>query len=337
MMDWTDRHCRFFHRQLSRHALLYTEMITAKALIYGNREKLLAFHPAEHPVALQVGGSIPRELGEAARTGAQAGYDEINLNAGCPSERVQSGFFGAALMKEPNLAGECVRAMIEGSANVEVTVKCRIGVDDQDPNDALAAFLDSVRASGVRRVAIHARKALLKGLSPKENRVIPPLDYDVANIMRGYFPELAISINGGIGSLEAVEGFLKQGFAGAMVGRAAYRTPGEILLDADRRIFNSTEMPPGKTEIARTMLRYAERHVEAGGKLNHVTRHLVGLFNGVPGSRLWKRRLSEGAVGDSSRIKALEEAIGGFEAGPPAVGIMSDSIGGIIGKPESAI
>ncbi|MDE0112951.1 MAG: tRNA dihydrouridine(20/20a) synthase DusA [Albidovulum sp.] len=319
MMDWTDRHCRFFHRLMTRHTLLYTEMITAKALIHGDRASLLAFHPAEHPLALQLGGSIPSELGQAAAFGAQAGYDEINLNAGCPSERVQSGYFGAALMKEPLLAGECARAMIESSLGTEVTVKCRIGVDDQVPIDALAEFIQSVGSAGVKRVAIHARKAWLKGLSPKENREIPPLDYGVADRMRNYFPELKLVVNGGIGSLETAEEFLERGFSGAMIGRAAYRSPGDILLEADRRIFGSANKPPRRTEIARTMLSYAEGHVAAGGRLSQVLRHLAGLFNGIPGSRHWKRCLAEKSEGDLSKIRSLDKAIGSFEMNPELI------------------
>ena len=294
-------------------------MITAKAIIFGDKASLLAYHPAEKPLALQIGGSIPSELGLAATAGAQAGYDEINLNAGCPSERVQSGWFGAALMKEPQLAAECVGAMIEGSLGTEVTVKCRIGVDDQEPDEALTEFLECVHSAGVKRVAIHARKAWLKGLSPKENREIPPLDYEVVNRMREFFPELTIIVNGGIGSLESVEEFLAHGFAGAMVGRAAYRSPSNILLEADRQIFGLPNEPPERTDIARTMLSYAKNHVAGGGKLHHVTRHLVGLFNGIPGSRRWKRRLSEAAGGDLSKIRALEEAIEDFETYPNSI------------------
>ena len=319
MMDWTDRHCRFFHRQMTRCALLYTEMITAKAIKFGDTDSLLAYHPAERPLALQVGGSIPSELGQAAMAGAQAGYDEINLNAGCPSERVQSGYFGAALMKEPLLAGECASAMIENAMGKEVTVKCRIGVDDQDPIESLTAFLESVHSAGVARVAIHARKAWLKGLSPKENREIPPLDYGVADRMRSYFPGMIVVVNGGIGSLAAVEEFLERGFGGAMVGRAAYRSPSNILLEADRRIFRLPNEPRTKTEIARTMLAYAEDHVASGGKLLQVTRHLAGLFNGIPGSRRWKRCLSENSGGDLTKIKALREAVGHFERIPSLV------------------
>ncbi|MGL4280592.1 MAG: tRNA dihydrouridine(20/20a) synthase DusA, partial [Albidovulum sp.] len=224
MMDWTDRHCRFFHRQISREALLYTEMVTAPAVIHGDRERLLGFDAGEHPVALQLGGSDPKELAEATRIAAGFGYDEINLNVGCPSDRVQSGCFGAVLMERPGLVADCVAAMIAASP-VEVTVKCRIGVDDQVPEEVLPDFLERIAAAGVTRVAIHARKAWLKGLSPKENRDIPPLDYPLVERMKAAFPQLHISVNGGITGLAQAEGFLAAGLDGVMIGRAAYHEP----------------------------------------------------------------------------------------------------------------
>nr|WP_306116436.1 MULTISPECIES: tRNA dihydrouridine(20/20a) synthase DusA [unclassified Roseovarius] len=308
MMDWTDRHCRFLHRQLSRHALLYTEMVTAPALVRGNALHLLDHSPAEHPVALQLGGSDPAELAEAARLGAQAGYDEINLNVGCPSDRVQSGTFGAVLMKDPALVAECCAAMM-AATDVEVTVKCRIGVDDQDPHDVLPEFLSRVSAAGVSRFAIHARMAWLQGLSPKENREIPPLDYDLAVSMKGLFPALHLSINGGITSLDQAEAFLDAGVDGVMFGRAAYHQPADILSAVDRRFFNA-DGPDRTAEVAvDAMLPYIEAHLAAGGRLHQITRHMLGLFSGRPGARGWRRTLSEGAVRDGAGPEVVLEAL----------------------------
>ena len=238
MMDWTDRHCRYLHRLLSRDALLYTEMVTAPALVRGGALHLLEYTPEEHPVALQLGGSDPAELAQAAKLGAEAGYDEINLNVGCPSDRVQSGTFGAVLMKTPGLVAECCAAMIAAQP-VEVSVKCRIGVDDQDPEEVLPEFLARIVAAGVERVTIHARKAWLQGLSPRENRDVPPLDYDLVQRMKGLFPNLHISVNGGIASLEQARGFLDAGLDGVMIGRAAYHQPADVLCAADRVIFGA--------------------------------------------------------------------------------------------------
>ncbi len=294
MMDWTDRHCRHLHRLLSRHALLYTEMVTAAAVIRGDRERLLAFDPAEHPVAVQLGGSEPAELAEAARIAADFGYDEINLNVGCPSDRVRSGCFGAVLMERPGLVADCVAAMI-GASPVEVTVKCRIGVDDQDPREVLPDFLRTVSAAGVRRFAIHARKAWLDGLSPKENRDIPPLDYPLVHAMKAAFPSLHISINGGIGSLGEARAQLDAGLDGVMIGRAAYHAPAEILGPADAAIFGDVPPARGAEEAVLEMLPYIEAHLSRGGRLHQVTRHMLGLFAGRPGARGWKRVLSEGA------------------------------------------
>ncbi len=294
MMDWTDRHCRYFHRLMSRRVLLYTEMVTAPALVRGGALHLLEADPAEHPVALQLGGSEPDELAEAARIGADHGFDEINLNVGCPSDRVQSGCFGAVLMKDPDLVARCVSAMARAQS-VEVTVKCRIGVDDQDPEAVLPDFLTRIRDAGVRRVAIHARKAWLEGLSPKENRDIPPLDYDLVHEMCAAFPDLSVSLNGGIGSLDEAEAHLARGFDGVMIGRAAYQTPYAILGDADRRIFGETQGSPDAHEVALEMVPYIERHLAHGGRLASVTRHMLGLFAGRPGARAWRRMLSEEA------------------------------------------
>ncbi len=307
MMDWTDTHCRTLHRLLSRHALLYTEMVTAPALVRGGAVHLLEFTPDEHPVALQLGGSDPAELAQAARMGAQAGYDEINLNVGCPSDRVQSGTFGAVLMKQPGLVAECVAAMRE-AVDVEVTVKCRIGVDDQKPEEVLPEFLSRVGAAGCERFIIHARKAWLQGLSPKENRDIPPLDYDLVQRMRGLFGGLHLSINGGITTLAQARGFLDAGLDGVMVGRAAYHDPAAVLVGADAAIFGD---PGGLSpeDAARAMLPYIETHLSAGGKLSQVTRHMLGLFQGRPGARAWRRILSEGAHRPDAGPALVERAL----------------------------
>jgi tRNA-dihydrouridine synthase A len=293
MMDWTDRHCRYLHRLLSREALLYTEMVTAPALVRGGAVHLLDHHPSEHPVALQLGGSDPAELAEAARLGEAAGYDEINLNVGCPSDRVQSGSFGAILMEQPALVAECVNAM-RAAVKVDVTVKCRIGVDDQEPDEILPEFLARIVGAGCERVTIHARKAWLQGLSPKENRDIPPLDYDIVQRMKGLFPNLHISVNGGITSLEQAQGFLDAGLDGVMVGRSAYHAPADILSRADRMIFGGGSDTSAEAAV-RLMIPYIEDHLAAGGKLNQITRHMLGLFAGRPGARAWRRMLSEGA------------------------------------------
>ncbi|MEO3414980.1 tRNA dihydrouridine(20/20a) synthase DusA [Roseovarius sp. CAU 1744] len=308
MMDWTDRHCRFLHRQLSRHALLYTEMVTAPALVRGQAMHLLDYSAAEHPVALQLGGSDPAELAKAAKLGTEAGYDEINLNVGCPSDRVQSGTFGAVLMKDPGLVAECCAALIEASA-VEVTVKCRIGVDDQVPQEVMPEFLARVSASGVSRFAIHARKAWLEGLSPKENREIPPLDYDLVLAMKGMFPALHLSINGGITSLDQAQAFLDAGMDGVMFGRAAYHQPAEILCSADRRIFGRGDADSTVRTAVHAMLPYIENHLAGGGRLHQVTRHMLGLFAGRPGARGWRRTLSEGAVREGAGPELVLEAL----------------------------
>ena len=307
MMDWTDRHCRALHRAFSNHALLYTEMVTAQAVIHGDRERLLGFNPPEHPVALQLGGSDPRALADAARIGADFGYDEINLNCGCPSDRVQSGAFGAVLMEAPDLVADCVAEMI-AAVDVPVTVKCRIGVDDQEPEDVLPNFLDKVRAAGVRRVTVHARKAWLKGLSPKENRNIPPLEYDLVLRMKAAFRDLHISINGGVETLDAALSHLDAGLDGVMVGRAAYHTPFAILGAADRRIFGATS-GISEEEAVRQMMPHIERHLSAGGRLHQVTRHMLGLFSGRPGARMWRRVLSEEASRDGAGLHTVEKAL----------------------------
>ena len=307
-MDWTDRHCRYLHRVLSGQALLYTEMVTAPALVRGGALHLLDHSVAEHPVALQLGGSDPHELAEAARIGAEAGYPEINLNVGCPSDRVQSGSFGAVLMKDPALVARCVSAMARAT-DAEITVKCRIGVDDQTPEEILPEFLAHVVAAGITRVTVHARMAWLQGLSPKENRDIPPLDYALVHSMKGLFPNLHISINGGVTSLDQVQDFLDNGLDGVMVGRAAYHNPSDILSAADRRIFG-TGSDTSAEDAVRAMVPYIDAHIDAGGRLNQITRHMLGLFTGRPGARGWRRFLSQNAhlpgAGSALVLEALE-------------------------------
>ncbi|WP_419739956.1 tRNA dihydrouridine(20/20a) synthase DusA [Ruegeria sp.] len=311
MMDWTDRHCRFLHRLLSEQTLLYTEMVTAPALVRGGALHLLDYSPQEHPVALQLGGSDPEELAQAARLGAEAGYDEINLNCGCPSDRVQSGTFGAVLMRDPARVADCVAAMGE-AVSVDVTVKCRIGVDDQEPRDVLPDFLDKIQQAGCRRVTIHARKAWLQGLSPKENRDIPPLDYDLVHQMKADFADLHISINGGITSLDEAQAHLEAGLDGVMIGRAAYHQPSDILSEADMRIYQSGSARD-PIQVARQMVPYIEQHLVNGGRLHQITRHMLGLFAGRPGARAWRRALSEGAVQDGAgpevMLKALDHVV----------------------------
>ena len=307
MMDWTDRHCRYLHRLLSRNTLLYTEMVTAPALVRGGALHLLDHHSAEHPVALQLGGSDPAELAQAARLGAAAGYDEINLNVGCPSDRVQSGTFGAVLMKQPRLVAECVAAM-RAAVDVEVTVKCRIGVDDQNPDEVLPEFLSRVGAAGCGRFIIHARKAWLQGLSPKENREIPPLDHELVLRMKGMFGGLHISINGGITDLDQAVAFLEAGLDGVMVGRAAYHQPADILCRADRMIWGQGE-DSDPVAVVRQMQDYIADHIAQGGRLHQVTRHMLGLFAGTPGARQWRRILSEGASRDGADFTLVRQAL----------------------------
>lgn len=313
-MDWTDRHCRYLHRLLSRHTLLYTEMVTAPALVRGGASHLLYFDPTEHPVALQLGGAEPKELGEAARMGAQAGYDEINLNCGCPSDRVQSGAFGAVLMLDPRRVAACVAEM-RAAVDLDVTVKCRLGVDDQDAEDRLPEFLAQIVAAGCTRVIIHARKAWLQGLSPKQNREIPPLDYHLVQRMKGLFPNLHVSLNGGVTTLDQAVDLLETGIDGVMIGRAAYHQPADILATADRRIYGggSDSRPE---DAARAMLPYIERHLTAGGRLHQVTRHMLGLFAGRPGARGWRRTLSEAAHEPGAGPEVVLAALARVEALP---------------------
>lgn len=306
-MDWTDTHCRALHRVISRNTLLYTEMVTAPALVHGDGARLLAFNTGEHPVALQIGGSNPAELAEATRMGVDAGYDEVNLNVGCPSDRVQSGRFGAVLMQEPELVAECVSAMISAAGDIEVTVKCRIGVDDQNPDDVLPDFLKIVSGAGVKSFAIHARKAWLQGLSPKQNRDVPPLDYPLVHRMKTEFPDLEIAINGGIETLADAQAHLDQGLDGVMIGRAAYHRPMQVLAQADA-LFGDAQPPKSAGQVIEEFLPYIEAHLGAGGRLNQITRHMLGLFAGETGARHWKRYLSDHAHLEGAGVDTLRAA-----------------------------
>ena len=307
MMDWTDRHCRFLHRQLSRRVLLYSEMVTAAAVIHGPRQRLLSYDPAEHPVALQLGGSDPAQLAQAVRIAADFGYDEVNLNCGCPSDRVQSGCFGAVLMENAPLVADCVTAM-RAAASVVVTVKCRIGVDQQDPEAVLPAFLATVAAAGVQRFQIHARKAWLQGLSPKQNREVPPLDHALVLAMKQHFGGLHLTINGGITSLQQAKALLDQGLDGVMIGRAAYHAPADILLDADRLIYGDASAP-SVFEALDAMRPYISSELSRGTRLHSITRHMLGLFAGKPGARGWRRILSTGATSPQAGLEVLDAAL----------------------------
>ena len=292
MMEWTDRHCRFFHRGLTRRALLYTEMLTTGAVLHGDRARLLRFDPVEHPLALQLGGSDPRALAQCARIGADAGFDEINLNAGCPSDRVQDGRFGACLMAEPQLVGDSVAAM-KAAVRIPVTVKCRIGVDDQDPEVALRALIDACAAAGATVFAVHARKAWLKGLSPKENREVPPLDYDRVYRLKAAHPELTIVLNGGVGGVEDTLTHL-QHVDGVMMGRSAYQEPWRLLA-VDPLVFGEPARFASAKEAAAALAPYIARELAQGTRLHSITRHLHGLFRAVPGARAFRRHLAGAA------------------------------------------
>ena len=306
MMDWTDRHCRVFHRQMTRRAMLYTEMVTAPAIVHGPKPRLLDFSPVEHPVALQLGGSDPTELAQAARIAGPWGYDEINLNCGCPSDRVQSGCFGAVLMERPALVADCVRAM-QGETDIPVTVKCRIGVDEQEPKTILPAFIETLAGAGIRHIIVHARKAWLQGLSPKENREIPPLDHDLVIRMKRRFPEMTICINGGVTSLSQAQGLLDQGLDGVMLGRAAYHDPASVLIGADA-LWGDAFAPDAMTVID-AMRPYIADHLGQGGRLHQITRHMLGLFQGKPGARGWRRVLSENASRDGAGLDVIDRAL----------------------------
>lgn len=304
MMDWTDRHCRYFHRLLSPHARLYTEMVTSAALVRGKQLRLLEHSQQEHPVALQLGGSDPHELAEAARYGAQAGYDEINLNVGCPSDRVQSGRFGACLMREPALVGDCVKAMRD-AVSVPVTVKCRIGVDDQDEYADLQHFTETMLQAGVEVLVVHARKAWLEGLSPKENREIPPLDYQRVYRLKREFPQLVVVINGGITTVDAVREHLAH-VDGVMLGRAAYHDP-YVLARIEAALYD--EPLPARENVMQHMRPYIEAELARGTVLKHIGRHLLGLYQGAPGARGFRRTLSEGAHLPGAGWSLIEQAM----------------------------
>ena len=304
MMEWTDTHCRVLHRLLTRRALLHTEMVTAEAIIRGNRARLLAFDASEHPVALQLGGSEPQRLAEAARIAADVGYDEINLNVGCPSERVQSGRFGACLMREPELVAECVAAM-RAAVAVPVTVKCRLGVDEQEPHRSLRTLIDLCEHEGVTTFIVHARKAWLDGLSPKENRDVPPLDYGLVYWVKEEKPHLTIVINGGIESLDACEAHLAK-VDGVMLGRAAYQSPA-MLAEVDARFFGGEERDVD--DAVEDYLDYVAKKLAAGEPLAAMTKHMLGLFNGRPGARLFRRHLSENATRKGAGIAVLRDAL----------------------------
>ncbi|SMF84109.1 tRNA-U16,U17-dihydrouridine synthase [Tistlia consotensis] len=293
MMDWTDRHCRFFLRLITRRTLLYTEMVTTGAILHGDRDRFLAFDAAEHPLALQLGGSDPAELAACARIAEDWGYDEVNLNVGCPSDRVQNGRFGACLMAEPELVGRCVAAMREATA-LPVTVKCRIGIDEQDAYEDLLGFVDRVSGiGGCRSFTVHARKAWLQGLSPKQNREIPPLRYGEVHRLKRERPELEIVVNGGLLGLDAALEQLDT-VDGAMIGRAAYQDPW-CLAEADARVFGEAGPAPTRPEVVERLLPYLEARCAEGVPLKAMTRHILGLFNGLPGARAWRRQLSEAA------------------------------------------
>ncbi len=304
MMDWTDRHCRYFHRLLSPNARLYSEMVTSPALIHGDRERLLGFDASEHPLALQLGGSDPAELAEAARIGAQFGYDEINLNVGCPSDRVQSGRFGACLMREPELVADCFAAMRD-AVSIPVTLKCRLGVDAQDEYADLQHFIETVNAKGCAVFVVHARKAWLKGLSPKENRDVPPLNYERVYQLKRDFPTLQIIINGGIGLVADAQNHL-QHVDGVMLGRVAYHEPYR-LAELEQALY-ATPLP-AREELVGKMRPYIEAHLASGGKLQHITRHMLGLFQGLPGARAWRRYLSENAHHADADFLVVAEAL----------------------------
>ncbi len=316
MMEWTDRHCRFFHRLLTRRALLYTEMLTTGAVLNGDRARLLRFDPAEHPLALQLGGAAPRALAACARIGADLGFDEINLNAGCPSDRVQDGRFGACLMAEPERVGDCVAAM-RASVAVPVTVKCRIGIDDQDPEAALDVFARAVEEAGAAALIVHARKAWLKGLSPKENRDVPPLDYDRVYRLKAAHPRLSVVLNGGISAVEEAIAHLAR-VDGVMMGRAAYQEPWRLIA-VDPLVFGERASFASPKAAALALIPYIERELAQGTRLNAITRHVHGLFRSVPGARAFRRRLAGAAVTPSAGAELLAAALASVADGDQAV------------------
>ncbi len=306
MIDWTDRHCRYFHRQLSGRAFLYSEMIVAAAVLRGDTRRLLGFNPAEHDIALQLGGSKPDELAQAARIGQEFGYDEINFNVGCPSGRVQSGHFGASLMAEPGLVAECMAAMAE-AVDIPVTIKHRLGIDNQDTEESLDNFVAMVAKTGCRVFIVHARKAWLQGLDPKQNREIPPLDYKRVYRLKRDFPQLEIIINGGILTLDEAQQHLSQ-LDGVMLGRAAYHEPW-LLHGVDACLYGEAETPLTRRDVVEKMILYADRQMQNGARLHHITRHMLGLFHARPGARLWRRHISENAHLPGAGPQVLREAL----------------------------
>ena len=306
MLDWTDRHCRFFHRLLSQKTLLYSEMVTTGAILHGDRERLLGFSPEEKPLVLQLGGSEAYDLAASARIGQDFGYDEINLNVGCPSDRVQRGRFGACLMLEPDTVAGGISAM-RNAVSIPVTVKCRLGVDDHDSYEALAEFIGTVAEAGCQTFIVHARKAWLKGLSPRENREIPPLQYDVVKRLKHDFPHLDIILNGGIVDLD---GAIEQlgSFDGVMLGRAAYHDP-YLLADVDRRVFGVDQEPLSREDVVELMLPYIESEIKKGQRLHGITRHMLGLFHGQHGGRIWRRRLGEAATRSQAGAAEVREIL----------------------------
>ena len=305
MMDWTDRHCRWFHRQLSSHVLLYTEMVTANAVIHGDRNYLIGFDPAEHPIALQIGGSEPLALAQAAKIGEDFGYDEININIGCPSDRVQSGRFGACLMAEPDLVAQCYSAMSK-AVDIPVTVKCRLGIDDQNLNETLPEFIEKVSSAGCEHFIIHARKAWLKGLSPKENRDVPPLNYDLVKAMKAAYPALEIVLNGGLKTLAAAQSE-SEGLNGVMLGRAAYHSPW-ILTDIDQLFYGAPVFSASREDITEKIIDYVSKIQDTDRSAKAIIRHIMGLYAGQAGARHWRRNLSEGLAARKAPSDIIQSA-----------------------------
>jgi len=305
MMDWTDRHCRYFMRLLSPGALLYTEMVTANAIHYGDADALLRYEPSEHPLAVQLGGSDPAMMADAARRSADMGYDEININVGCPSDRVQSGQFGACLMATPQVVADCFKEM-QAEVEVPVTVKTRIGIDDQDSDEFFLSFVDTLVAAGCKRFIVHARIAILDGLSPKENRTVPPLNYDRVYRLKDKYPDLEVFLNGGVTEIAQVDDILTR-VDGAMIGRQAYHHP-YFLAELEQH-FNPEWQLPSRRTIIEQMLPYIDNEIRAGERLGRITRHMVGLFSGMPGARAWRRYLSENAFREGAGVEVINEAL----------------------------
>lgn len=309
MMDWSDRHCRYFWRLMSKHARLYTEMITTGALLHGDAERHLRYNKEEHPIAVQLGGSNPADLAKSANLCEKAGYDEVNLNVGCPSERVQNGAFGACLMNEPNLVADCIKAM-QDAVNIPVTIKCRIGVDDNDSYEALCQFVETNKQAGCKVFIIHARKAWLSGLSPKQNREVPPLNYPTVFKIKNDFPDLTVILNGGIKTMDGCEQAIKQ-LDGVMIGREAYQNP-FMLAEVDKHLFNDNQAYQTPLEVAKDYANYIEQELSQGAKLNHITRHILGLFNGRPRAKQWRRFLSENAYKTGAGLDTYLESLALF-------------------------